>query len=92
MDRAPVKFGFTVDIDRRIGMLQIGSPLCLELLALDAGTRGNERFIHRALASHRIHGEWFARSDAVMRLVEAMKAKQLLQWIDIAKSNQRGVG
>lgn len=92
METAPVKIGRTTDIATRIGVMQTGSPLRLELLAIDFGTRGNERFIHRALKSYRTHGEWFERNDIVVSLVEAMKAKKLAEWVDLAKSNQRGVG
>jgi hypothetical protein len=91
MDHAPIKFGYTVDITKRLSSLQTGSPLQLGLLAADAGTRGNERFIHKALASYRTHGEWFKRTDLVMSLVEAMSAKQLLQWVELAKSNHQRV-
>lgn len=87
MESAPIKIGFTTDLATRLTMLQTGSPLPLEVVAVDQGTRGNERFLHRALKSYRTHGEWFTRSDLVMSLVGAMKQGRLAEWVRLAKSN-----
>ena len=60
-----VKIGLTVDIWKRLDMLQIGTPDRLVLIGLIDTSHANcndrvvERRWHERWASHRVKGEWF---------------------------------
>lgn len=56
---ARVKCGLAMNPHHRLGNLQVGSPTVLRLIAVTEGDRLRERAIHRRLADHRSHGEWF---------------------------------
>lgn len=66
-----IKIGYTTrSPGERLAALQTGSPEPLEVLAVLApASLADERAIHRALAAHRLHGEWFDREP-----VEALVA------------------
>lgn len=66
----PVKIGFTTDLDRRLERLQMNSPRKLRVLAARDGTRGDELRLHREHRDARLHGEWFKRSEAVLRCLD----------------------
>lgn len=55
----PVKIGFTRDLDKRLGQIQIGSPSRVHVLAVLEGTRRMERYLHWAFERARGNGEWF---------------------------------
>lgn len=64
-----VKIGYTRNIQSRVGGLATFSPVRLRLIGLIYGSTADEEALHRQLAAHRSHGEWFRRSpemDAAM--------------------------
>lgn len=73
---APVKIGFSTDIERRMRQLQTAHHEPLKRLACVIGTQAIEAFFHRMFSAQRIRGEWFRlhpRSDiseALARLLE----------------------
>jgi hypothetical protein len=68
-----VKFGKAMDVVARFGSLQTGSPIDLVLLGFVLGPKTLEKQIHQWAAPFRRRGEWFNKSPAVMRLVEAIQ-------------------
>lgn len=56
-DGGPVKIGFALDPEKRLGYLQCGSPVRLVLLGAIEGN--HERVLHKKFASIRQHNEWF---------------------------------
>jgi hypothetical protein len=54
-----VKCGVALRPKRRLAALQVGSPTLLELIADLDGNERRERAIHKRMAKHRAHGEWF---------------------------------
>jgi hypothetical protein len=64
-----IKVGFSSDPAKRVGSLKtgIGDPIRL-FLALP-GTMGDEKRLHRRLASQRVTGEWFKASTATLRVM-----------------------
>lgn len=62
---APVKVGYTQDIDRRLAEIQVHNPYPVSLLfTLPCESVGQakklERFLHRQLYNNgHLHGEWF---------------------------------
>jgi len=59
-DAVRVKIGYTrYNPQTRLGALQCGSPVPLELIAYIDGTQELERAFHGAFAELRSHGEWF---------------------------------
>jgi hypothetical protein len=70
----PIKIGFTEKPgDMRSKSLQTGCPYRLIQLAMITGTYSDEKKLHRRFEAQRLEGEWFARSDDLMDLVEGMK-------------------
>lgn len=48
--------------------LQAGSPVTLRIIGIADGGQPQEVALHRRLAKHRLHGEWFADVPAVHRV------------------------
>lgn len=65
-DSGPIKIGFSVDLKSRLTALRASSPLWLEVLAVRPGGESRERIYHEQFAADRLHGEWFARSPAIL--------------------------
>lgn len=66
----PVKFGYTGGTaESRLDDLQTGSPVKLVVVATTSGQATDEADVHRALKSHRLHGEWFEWCPAVADVV-----------------------
>lgn len=72
-DTGPVKLGFAVNPDRRIGGLQIGHPEKLTVLRIMEGCRAFEAALHRHFAPLRIRGEWFTHSDEMLGDLEHLR-------------------
>lgn len=70
---SPIKIGTTDNLARRFEDLQKGSPVDLEVVAALEGGRSLELFFHELLASDRIRGEWFIRSEQVSAVVDAAR-------------------
>lgn len=67
----PIKIGFTQRADAtRSKDLQTGCPYPVKVLALFPGTYSDERKLHRQFADQRLQGEWFARSDELIALID----------------------
>lgn len=75
--RGPIKIGLSTKLNfrMRLGALQIAHHEPLKVLGLFAGTRALEQKIHRALAKHRVRGEWF---HPVPEVINAMKSLRKL--------------
>lgn len=70
----PIKIGFAADVFARLADLQSASPLTLRLLAGQSAEFWQEKRLHERHKAHRLHGEWFAPHDDVLRDVAAAKA------------------
>lgn len=64
-----IKIGHTNNIRKRLGNLQPGNPLTLELLGLIPADRGLERTLHRRFASAHYAGEWFYRAAEIVDFI-----------------------
>lgn len=67
-----VKIGFAVSPKSRLGDLQCGSPIKLEILATVAGMPRDERDYHKRFAAHRLHREWFERVPEILAEIERL--------------------
>lgn len=87
----PVKIGFTNELPSRLRSLQNSSPVPVRLLAAVHGDRTREAEYHRKFAADRLHGEWFARSEAIIgELVEIRWVAPLVQNIRrFARQNEK---
>lgn len=66
----PIKIGFTVgNVSQRIQSYQGGSPYELLWVGAFKGTKRDEADAHRALAAHRLRGEWFRPTPEVISFV-----------------------
>lgn len=68
-----IKIGYATNPTSRLSQLQVGTTDRLDLLLTFAGGLSEEKEIHKALAKHRISGEWFKYSPEVFSvLIDAM--------------------
>lgn len=64
-----IKIGFTTNWERRSSVYLTHSARDLTLLALIPGTRESENSLHRKFQKSRINGEWFRRSEDILKFV-----------------------
>jgi hypothetical protein len=55
-----VKIGYSDNVSKRLPLLQIGSPVLLDLLCCFQGSRDLEKYLHGVFHARRRHGEWFS--------------------------------
>lgn len=60
-----VKIGFSTQVDIRAQNLRTMNAAAVEVVASFAGTRFDERRLHRQFARYRRHGEWFEWCDEI---------------------------
>lgn len=65
----PIKIGTSSDVEQRLSTLQCASPVKLRIIGLISGGIHHEAALHRRLAVHRLHGEWFADAPEVLAAV-----------------------
>lgn len=71
----PIKIGFTTSAPaERIASLQTGCPWPISLLAELRGSLREEARLHRMFKDSRLVGEWFAADEALLSLVQQVKA------------------
>lgn len=71
-DYPSVKIGRTTNIEQRLRALRTMSPVAIEVLWSTPGGVELEKFIHRAFARFRTHGEWFDFGyEDPLRLIKA---------------------
>lgn len=68
-----IKIGHTTDLERRMGELQCGSALFLELLLAIPGEVEDERAVHAKFKHLRVRGEWFIVADDLLAWIEAAR-------------------
>lgn len=66
-----IKIGKANNVHNRLITLRSGSPAELNLLASVRFFPVMEKFLHKQLAAHKSHGEWFKATDEVLNVVEA---------------------
>lgn len=78
----PIKIGWAGDVAERLKEVQTGSWEPLIVHGFVPGTTENEAWVHRRLAQHRVHGEWFQRQPALAELAYQQQRHQELQALD----------
>lgn len=79
--KAPVKIGFTTNVDKRMRQLQIACPAKLTVIELVIGTQVIEAYFHRLLKDSRIHGEWFRLSSDDVSYAHGRLWEAGLSWL-----------
>jgi hypothetical protein len=72
-----VKFGQSTRIPSRLEALQIGSHRRLRVLGEIHSSRSLALYIHSALRTHLIRGEWFRLDEASRGVIRSMRANDL---------------
>ena len=71
----PIKIGWTsASVEDRLRSLQTSAPDKLVVLATAAGSRLDEKELHRELSSYRMRGEWFADCSEVRDVINRFTA------------------
>lgn len=75
-DRAArlVKIGFTKQLARRLNAIRTGSGRTLTIVTTFRGSRDDERALHERFGRHRIEGEWFKATPAVLKALGNLPA------------------
>jgi len=73
-----VKIGFSTNLASRMATLQTAAGAQLVLLAAAAGTREDEKALHKRFAEHRASGEWFRYHREIERWVAEVKITKRL--------------
>lgn len=70
-----IKIGYTQNHPSvRFKALAAGSPVPLRVLGITPGNLSDEKALHDRFASSRSHGEWFRKSAALTRYIQAHSA------------------
>jgi len=64
--RGPVKIGVAKGVAKRLATMQTGNHEQLTLLRSFEGAAAEERALHRQFADHRLAGEWFSFTKAML--------------------------
>lgn len=68
-----IKIGYTTHLYTRLAVLQSTTGQGITLEAVAPGTRQVERQFHVRFAHERVRGEWFRHSEALGKLISAMR-------------------
>lgn len=68
-----IKIGKSRDVPRRLAEMQVGQAGALRLLAVMPGSSAHERALHAAFAGHKIRGEWFAPTAALLAFIRGFE-------------------
>lgn len=70
MGGGPIKIGSAADVTGRLQMLQTGSPVRLQVLAVIPGADECGEFaLHAQFAESRLHGEWFQPTPELLDVI-----------------------
>lgn len=70
----PIKIGSARDVYARLMILQTGNPEQLYIYATEPGGLPVERMRHSQFAGCRLFGEWFSRTDELLRHIISLQA------------------
>lgn len=68
-EHGPIKVGWAYDVVHRMSEHQCGNPRALRLLGTCLGGEPRERELKAEWAEHRIRGEWYRPTDAVLAAI-----------------------
>lgn len=69
-DGTAIKIGFTKDVVKRIGQLQVPHASPLKCLGSISALRYHEKMLHGRFRHLRIKGEWFQLHDDIIELLD----------------------
>lgn len=69
----PIKIGRAVNLARRMKEIKCAHPAPVHVWATTPGGSLEEALYHNLLATHRVHGEWFARHPDVLSAIERLQ-------------------
>lgn len=69
-----VKIGYTASVKARIKKMLTDTPFDLVALHVEAGTRADEKRLHKMFKHLRVKREWFKMSDDISLYIESRKA------------------
>jgi hypothetical protein len=83
--RGPIKIGCSVRPATRLRDIEIWSPVLLEIIATAPGGHPHELALHDKFAADHLHGEWFAASTDLERVIDYVKRTGALPPLSIAR-------
>lgn len=76
MDTERIKIGFTRNLKKRMSKMQTDSSEQLKILFAFDPLPIEEKALHTAFASHRVHGEWFTPDSELLEFIEEQKLEE----------------
>lgn len=73
-----IKIGYTKEIHKRLGQLQVSCPVKLKVLGLIQGTYDDEAKYHNMFNHIHSHGEWFSANQELIDFID--KQNTDLMW------------
>ena len=86
-----VKIGHSYDLHYRFQEIQVHSPTTLEFVGyiqIRGARRVAEPVLHKILAKHRLHGEWFTVTDKAIKIMDIIRANDKNALINIINEYQ----
>lgn len=74
-ESGPYKIGWSKDVERRLGELQVANPFPLHIRAVLEGTRMLESETHARFKSASMAGEWFENTDEIRAFLAQLSVK-----------------
>jgi DNA-binding phage protein len=81
-----VKIGFSMQPMKRLSKIASDAPFPCRLLGYWRGSEADELAIHEKFQDTRVHGEWFAATEALMHFIAGRKIDLPAEALDARKS------
>ena len=82
-----IKIGYTKEIHKRLGQLQVSCPVKLKVLGLIKGDLEDEAYYHSFFNHLHSHGEWFHTSKDILNFIESQDRS--LMWENGFEEHER---
>lgn len=80
-----VKIGFSMQPAKRLSKIASDAPFPCRLLGYWPGSEADELAIHEKFQDTRVHGEWFAATEALMHFIAGRKIDLPAEALDARK-------
>lgn len=71
-NEGPYKIGWSADVSRRMGELQVANPSHLHLRGTVPGTRETEAEFHQRFRAAHVSGEWFQNTEELRAFIQSL--------------------
>ena len=80
--KSPIKIGCSKMPLARLRMIEVWSPVLLEIIAFVPGEHKDESALHQMFSGEFLHGEWFRHSDKLQEIIDFVVSNAALPVLD----------